>query len=553
MASSGSISGSFNGTSTNSISFRVDWKVTSQDTATRTSTVQFKYICRRSSTQRTTYKDDAPWSLSASGTVTGTVDFDIRNTAINTDYVFLTRNRNIQHDANGTKTLTVSGYIDLSGTSAGTGSFSQSITLPTIPVAPPTVDSFTISDAGNSIQAGLYVASQSIIKLDATATAQATGATISKYEFYRNDALIYSGASGTYTEPSPAVAGSYTYKCIVYDSYGLTATDTLAAITVEAYSLPVITSTTTFRSDSGGTASSSGAYASATAVWTFSSLGGVNVATGTAVANGYSVSLTSGTPGVVGSGTLAPTSAWTIIYTVTDSFGNSATKSDIIYSAFRNFNLAPDKTSGGFAFGEIAEVGKGKFNNVDLLARQDMEVVGDLTAGSLETNSNVILPDAEISNAGTNLAFDQKDGSYTDSFNLPQSSGLSANGSYEIITTKPTDSWSGTWSSNFTTCKCFSSMTVGSSITIEWKQFGKLVCAVFKVSRAAATAAGSSVFEANIRSAYLPVITVCSAGYYSSSGVIAKYDTNGTFTCRVIGAQLAASNTVQIGMTFMLA
>lgn len=143
--------------------------------------------------------------------------------------------------------------------------------------------------------------------------------------------------------------------------------------------------------------------------------------------------------------------------------------------------------------------------------------------------------------------------SKSENYMLPTATiGLTASQTYNIITTKPTYEFTGTWSSSYTSCPCFSEMTVGSQVEIEWKQYGKLVCANFKVSRAADTTAGSNVYGANIRADYLPAVTVCSAGYYSSSGVIAKYDTNGTFTCRVIGATLATNNVVQIGMTFML-
>lgn len=569
MASSGTINGSWNGSSTASISLRVDWSVVSQDIANKTSKVKFKWIAQRSSSQRTTNKANAPWSQSTAGaSSSGTVNFDIRNTALNTDYNFLTTTKTIQHEPNGTKTAAVSGSIDLTGTSAGTGSWSSNITLPTIAVIPPTADSLTIGDAGQSIGAGVFVATKSIFTLTATATAY-DGATVANYAFYSNGVLLQSSASATYTAPAPATAGSYTFKVVVTDSNGLTGELTESAVTVYAYELPSITNTVTFRSDSGGTASASGTYASAEATWTKADCGGHNTATGTATVNSLTATLTSGTPSVIGNGTLTPSSAWEITYVVTDAFGETASASAIIYSQFKNFGLYPDDTVGGFAFGESPQQGRGIFNVPDVLFRGDVTHDGDLQANGAVT-VNATEPKIQLQDEGTALAdighssgrlalreYGANGTNYED-YELPAPGAITANAAHSIITTKPTDAWTGSWSSSFTTCPCFSSMTAGSAIDIEWTQYGKLVCAVFKVSRAAATAAGSNVFSANIRNDatygnYLPAVTVCSAGYYSSSGVIAKYDTNGTFTCRVIGAQLAASNTVQIGMTFMLA
>ena len=164
MASSGTLTGSFNGSNGNIFTLFCYWRITNQDVATRVSTVQLQWAVQKSSAAWQTYKQNAAWSQSVDGSSTsGTVNFDIRNIGANVDYYFRPATTvYIQHDVNGTKTASISGTLDLSGTSAGVGSLSGSITLDAIHVDPPTINTFTLSDAGvGQSTVGAWVASKS--------------------------------------------------------------------------------------------------------------------------------------------------------------------------------------------------------------------------------------------------------------------------------------------------------------------------------------------------------------------------------------------------------
>lgn len=374
MPSSGSIYGSFNGSSANNFIFRIDWTVLQQDNANRKSKVRFSWNIQRKYSNQNTYKYPAPWSQTTDGsTDSGSVNFDIRNTATYTDYNYLTKDVWIQHGANGKKTAAVSGTLNLSGTSAGIGSFSDSIVLPDIPVTPPSINSFAISDVGTSLASGVYVEGKSVIKLTATATAY-EGATVSGFAFYRDGALIGSNTTGVLTEASTAISGSHVYKVIVTDSYGMTAEQSLAAVTVYPYSLPKIDSTETYRCNTSGTAQSGGPSVKVKASWTTSSCGGHNTSSGAASVNGVSASLTNGTAARIDAN-LNSAAAYTVTYTITDSFGETAVTTVPVLSAFRNFALYPDGTVGGFAFGEMpTSPGYGVFNVPHIIFRGDVEI-----------------------------------------------------------------------------------------------------------------------------------------------------------------------------------
>lgn len=369
MPNSGSIYGSFNGSSANNFIFRIDWTVLQQDNANRKSKVKFSWNVQRKYSGQNTYKYPAPWSQTTDGsTDSGSINFDIRNTPTYTDLEILTNTVWIQHGVNGKKTAAVSGTLNLSGTSAGTGSFSGSIALPDIPVTPPSINSFAISDVGASLASGVYVEGKSVIKLTATATAY-EGATVSSYAFYRDGTLIGNNTTGVLTEAGTAISGSHVYKVIVTDSYGMTAEQSLAAITVYPYSLPKIDSSEAYRCDTSGTEQSGGPSVKVKASWTTSSCGGYNTSSGTAAVNGYSASLTNGTAARIDAN-LNAAAAYTVTYTIADSFGETAVTTVPVLSAFRNFALYPDGTVGGFAFGEMPTApGMGVFNTPEVIFR----------------------------------------------------------------------------------------------------------------------------------------------------------------------------------------
>lgn len=356
MASSGTIYGSWSGLTSSQMTLRCDWSVTSQNPANKTSTVQLKWIAVKYD-GRQTWKQTTPWSRTVDGSSSnGTLFFDIRNVANNTDYVFLTQSVTIQHNANGTKTASISGTVNLSGTSAGTGSFSGSMSLPTIATTPPTVSALTVSDVGTGYSTvGAYVAGYTRFKLEATAAA-VSPATIASYAFYNGSTLLYSGSSSSYTYASPNGVGTYDFKVVVTDNYGNATTKTAASCTVVAYSMPTIAATT-FRCNSGGTADPVGAYASCKMIFAVANVGSNSaqvhqVKVGTLNA----VTLTSGTAQVIG-GSLSSQTTYDAVYTVTDKFGSSATITQTIPTEFVNLDMFPSATNGGIGVGMIAESG----------------------------------------------------------------------------------------------------------------------------------------------------------------------------------------------------
>jgi len=403
MPNSGSIYGSFNGSSANNFIFRIDWTVLQQDNANRKSKVKFFWNVQRKYSGQNTYKYPAPWSQTTDGsTDSGSINFDIRSTPTYTDLEILTNTVWIQHGVNGKKTAAVSGTLNLSGTSAGTGSFSGSIVLPDIPVTPPSINSFAISDVGTSLASGVYVEGKSIIKLTATATAY-EGATVSGYALFRDGTQIGNNTTGIFTEAGAAISGSHVYKVIVTDSYGMTAEQSLAAITVYPYSLPKIDSSETYRCDTSGTEQSGGPSVKVKASWTTSSCGGYNTSSGTAAVNGYSASLTNGTAARIDAN-LNAAAAYTVTYTITDSFGETAVTTVPVLSAFRNFALYPDGTVGGFAFGEMPTVpGVGVFNTPHVIFRGDVKIEDALLPSDTQNVGTLAAAESALLNVFANM------------------------------------------------------------------------------------------------------------------------------------------------------
>lgn len=360
MASSGTITGSFNGSNAQYLTFRCEWSVTSQDLANKTSNVRLRWIVTKTTSNLYTNKSSTPWSQVCDSTTTsGTLSFNLGNVSANTDYVVRDVTVTIAHASDGTKTASINGTLDLSGTSAGTGTFSGSMALPTIATTPPTVSSLTLSDVGTKPSGvSAYVAGYTKFRLTATAT-PVSPATISTYAFYNGNTLLQSGSSNVFTYSSANTAGSYTFKVIVTDSYGNSTTKTNSAVTVVSYSVPTV-SATTFRCNSSGTADGSGTYASLKMTWTIANISGNSATVHKVNFNGADTTLTSGTA-VIKSG-VSTSSAYTATYTVTDSFGNSATISQTIQSEFVNFDLYPDSTTGGMGVGMTAESGLASFN-----------------------------------------------------------------------------------------------------------------------------------------------------------------------------------------------
>lgn len=368
MATSGTITGSFNGSNAQYLTFRCEWSVTSQDLANKTSNVRLKWIVTKTTSNLYTNKSNTPWSQVCDSTTTsGTLSFNLGNVSANTDYVVRDTTVTIAHASNGTKTASISGTLDLSGTSAGTGTFSGSMALPTIATTPPTVSSLTLSDVGTKPSGvSAYVAGYTKFRLTATAT-PVSPATISTYAFYNGNTLLQSGSSNVFTYSSANTAGSYTFKVIVTDSYGNSTTKTNSAVTVVAYSMPTITATT-YRSNSSGTADGSGTYIQCSVTGTVANISGNKVVslvgniTPTIGSHTFATNANSPASGTWRPSGAATSTAYTVTYTVTDSFGSVGTISQTVQSEFINFDLYPSSTTGGMGVGMTAESGLASFN-----------------------------------------------------------------------------------------------------------------------------------------------------------------------------------------------
>lgn len=539
MANSGSITGSFNGSNAQYLKFRCDWSVTSQSTANKTSTVSLSWVVQKTTSNLNTYKQTTPWSQTCdSSTTNGTVNFNLSGVSVNTDYVVRTDTVTISHNANGTKTASISGTLDLSGTSAGVGSFSGSMELPTIATTPPTVSSLTISDQGTGYSTvGAYVAGFTKFKLTASASA-ASPATISSYAFYNGNTLLASGSSSTYTYSNYNSAGSYTFKVVVTDSYGNSTTKTNSAVTVSAYTTPTI-SATTFRCNSSGTADTAGAYASCKMTYSVASVGSNSAQVHKVKVGSLSdVTLTSGTPQTVG-GSLSASTSYNAVYTVTDKFGTTATITQVIQSEFVNFDLYPSSSTGGVAFGQVAESGKfisthriyakskltvqdsGNYPEIDFMLQGDSSRGGALTKTTGTSNNQFYFQQYHRSN-GANTT-------YVDTYWLPASGTDSASHTYDILTTKNFAEIASTVVTSGVATASTSGITLSSQT---WRRFGK-VC-VGTIAFYGTIGAGGNV-DFSITSAWRSPQEVFGVGYYSQSPLIARMYANSA-TLRVRNA-----------------
>ena len=405
MAWSGSITGSWNGSNAQYLKLRCDWEVTSQDTTNKTSTVTLKWIAQKTNASMITNKTGAAWSRNVGGatppSASGSVNFNIGSTAIDTDYTFLTQTGIvIQHAANGVMSASLSGTINLSGTSAGIGSFSGSMDLPTIATTAPTVSSLTISDVGivkNNQTAyqivGAYVAGFTKFKLEAAASA-ASPATIARYDFYNDTTLLgsvnTSSGSASFTYGSANAAGTYKFKVVVTDSYGNTKTypSTVPDTVVKPYSPPANQSWAN-RCNSSGTADPSGAYANLHARWTITTFNSSpdNSATCTVTFMGDTHARNNMTQEVVQG--VQTSQSYVATFVVTDALGVSTTVSSTVPSELVNFSLYPSNV-GGAAFGEIAQSNTFAVNH-NAIFRGTMDVPAWKRAFDLASNKTATI------------------------------------------------------------------------------------------------------------------------------------------------------------------
>ena len=256
------------------------------------------------------------------------------------------------------------------------------------------------------------------------------------------------------------------------------------------------------------------------------------------------------------------------------TFSTKATASGAAYATATNgaltFGTLP-VAQGGTGVTSIANIKAGKDGDGNTISSTYLKLSGGTLTGDLTFNGEApfIYFDYEskhygaiYSDSGVTIRNYATNGTNFEDYSLPTPGAITANGNYEILTSKLTrtftDSWGGSEPKSST---LFSSISTGSSMTATVSQWGKLIHINLVVARVADTAAGSNLFQAKLRDEYLPCERVGGASYYGSCGVIGIIfgandgDANEkkTIKIRVVGSTLPANGSVGIGFFYMLA
>lgn len=231
----------------------------------------------------------------------------------------------------------------------------------------PSISGFTAEVYSGGLS-GLYVQGKSATRLTTTATA-GSGSSIVSYTYSGPD-IVTTGTSSNSTSATWITAtiqssGTLTYKVEVQDARGRKASSTVQ-IYVYPYGPPTFGAITVQRSTSDGAISQSGTYASYTVNSTYSSVNGKNTRTVTAAYssnNGSTYStattiqsatnLNNSITGVYGGGALSISNTYLIKFTITDSYGATASIEVPLKSAERAFNML--SSGKGVAIGKMAE------------------------------------------------------------------------------------------------------------------------------------------------------------------------------------------------------
>ena len=126
------ITGSFS-SNNNNVGIYITWTST-QNTSANTSSVTAKLYVKRKTSYAETYKSSTPISLTINGsTSSDTISVNVGNLSVGSSKLLLTKTVTVNHNTDGSKSISISGKIDFSGCNPGVGTASSTVTLPTIP------------------------------------------------------------------------------------------------------------------------------------------------------------------------------------------------------------------------------------------------------------------------------------------------------------------------------------------------------------------------------------------------------------------------------------
>lgn len=172
-------------------------------------------------------------------------------------------------------TLTVKLETLQGSTVTGTSTQNKTVSAPSYV---PAAGSLSLTRLDNGISAlsswGVYVQNKSGVTVSLSGYSTSYGATISTITF--SGGASQSGSGSSVTKNPLTTFGTVTFKAKVTDSRGKSSGEVSASITVYAYGVPVVSTSTAVRSDSAGTVTPTGESIKVTPKCSFSSCNGNN-------------------------------------------------------------------------------------------------------------------------------------------------------------------------------------------------------------------------------------------------------------------------------------
>lgn len=311
------------------------------------------------------------------GSASGTIATDVAESASWTPPVSLAAQ--IPNAVSGSGTIYCDTYSG--STLLGTKSIAIKLTVPSSVV--PSAGTLTASVSDDTSGTGLYVKGMGKARVQLTDSAGAQGSTIKSTKitgggWTENDADMTTGTLTT--------AGEIVFTATVTDSRGRTASTT-CTIEVLNYSKPGITSCNVYRCDETGAKKNDGTCAAVEISAFFSEITG-NALTLTAEYKlstdtdyGSTVDLANGGKTVIGDGDLSSSKTYDIRITIADKY-NEITR---IYPLSTRKVMRSILKNLGIAFGKVAELSGWMDVAFHLRCRKDLQVDGSISCGNPDT------------------------------------------------------------------------------------------------------------------------------------------------------------------------